>query len=218
LGVELARTQVIEGVLGEYDRFGELLAGMTPDQWTTATRCDSWEVRDVAGHVVGLASDVVAGTAGKRTPEDQARELRTATGAELAERLRDAAGQIGPLMDFIDDAAWAGPSPVDGLTMADAVHGLWFDTYVHADDIRQALGLPSDRGPGLGGSIAFLAYRLRQAGWGPARIALDGVPAFELGGGDGPRVEGDPLRFLLAGTGRTDPAEVGLDETVNIYR
>lgn len=216
--MELARTQVIEGVLGEYDRFGELIAGLTADQWTTVTRCDTWEVRDVAGHVVGLASDVVAGTAGKRTPDEQARELRTATAAELADRLRDATGQVRTLMDIIDDATWAGPSPVDGLTMADAVHVLWFDTYVHADDIRQALELPPDRGPGLGGSIAYLAHRLRQAGWGPARIALDGLPAFELGGGDGPRVGGDPLRFLLAGTGRIDPTEVGLDETVNIYR
>ena len=29
---------------------------------------------------------------------------------------------------------------------------------------------------------------------------------------------GDPLAFVLAATGHADPAPLGLDETVNIYR
>jgi hypothetical protein len=48
-------------------------------------------------------------------------------------------------------------------------------------------------------------------------VALDGIEAFEVSGG-GRIITGDPLAFVLASTGRGDPAAVGLDETVNIYR
>jgi hypothetical protein len=31
-------------------------------------------------------------------------------------------------------------------------------------------------------------------------------------------VSGDPLAFVLAATGRSDPGALGLDESVNVYR
>jgi hypothetical protein len=37
-------------------------------------------------------------------------------------------------------------------------------------------------------------------------------------GAGGRRITGDPLAFVLAASGRTDPAALGLDPTVNIYR
>ena len=43
-------------------------------------------------------------------------------------------------------------------------------------------------------------------------------PEFPVSGGGGQRVTGDPLEFVLAATGRTDPGALGLDETVNVYR
>jgi hypothetical protein len=48
-------------------------------------------------------------------------------------------------------------------------------------------------------------------------VALDGIESFDVSGG-GQTISGDPLAFVLAGTGRGDPAAIGLDETVNIYR
>lgn len=36
-------------------------------------------------------------------------------------------------------------------------------------------------------------------------------------GTGGPVLRADPLCFLLAATGRVDPAELGMDESVNIY-
>ena len=38
------------------------------------------------------------------------------------------------------------------------------------------------------------------------------------GGGGGTRIEGDPVAFALAATGRGNPEAFGLDETINIYR
>ena len=108
------------------------------------------------------------------------------------------------------------PSPIPELSLGDGVLTLWYDTYVHADDVRDAIGAPSDRGAGLGASIGYLARELTTRGWGPATLALDDVPTQTVGGG-GPTVAGDPLEFVLVATGRRDPGALGLDATVNIY-
>lgn len=73
----------------------------------------------------------------------------------------------------IDDDAWAGPSGVPDLTLGEGVLTLWYDTYVHADDIRVALGQESERGDGLDATIAYLAKQLTAKNWGPATLALD---------------------------------------------
>src|SRR5262249_14327034 len=119
--------------------------------------------------------------------------------------------------DGLDDAAWEGASPVPEMSLARGVLGLWFDTHVHADDVLAALGRPPDRGPGLGAGVAFIALALTNQGWGPATLAFDGLPQHDVGIG-GPSVTGDAYQFLLVGTGRADPATLGLDAAVNIYR
>jgi hypothetical protein len=62
-----------------------------------------------------------------------------------------------------------------------------------------------------------VAYHLDDQGWGPATLALDGMPEVQIGDG-GERVSGNPGLFVLAATGRGNPADFGLDDTVNIYR
>jgi hypothetical protein len=47
-------------------------------------------------------------------------------------------------------------------------------------------------------------------------LALDGLPPHAIGTG-GPVISGDPMRFVLAASGRCDPAELGLDENVNVH-
>src|SRR5215472_9871183 len=43
------RTHIANGALAEYDAFVDLVAGLSDDQWNAGTRCDRWQVRDVAG-------------------------------------------------------------------------------------------------------------------------------------------------------------------------
>lgn len=38
----------------EYERFTELLAGLTAAQWAAPTECPGWDVRAMAGHVLGM--------------------------------------------------------------------------------------------------------------------------------------------------------------------
>ena len=65
----LERTDVARGVLTEYESFASLIESLDAKQWSAPTRCAGFEVRDVAGHVVGLAEDVAAGVPGSRNAE-----------------------------------------------------------------------------------------------------------------------------------------------------
>jgi hypothetical protein len=102
--------------------------------------------------------------------------------------------------------------------MAEGVETLWYDAWLHGDDVLAALGRSAPRDGGLVVSVLHLTDSLRNRGWGPAVVALDGLEEVRIGEGDGPRVTGDPLRFVYVATGRADPAELGLDEEVNVYR
>ena len=196
------RTTVGAGAIAEYDAFADLLDSLSDEDWRTASRCEGFDVRDVAGHVVGLAEDTAAGVPGSRTAAEEAATVRDDAPAVAAQRLRAATGSLRALMDAIDDEAWAGPSGVPDLTLGRGVLTLWYDTYVHADDIRAALGRPSERGPGLDASIAYLVSELELRNFGPLTVDIDD----------------DPLQFVLVATGRADAATLGLDDTVNIYR
>ena len=216
MSVVYTNAELGSGLLAAYGAFADRLDGLDDDAWRAPTRCGGWEVRDIAGHVVGLANDAATGVPGSRTPDEQAGALREQQPAELAARLRDTVASLRALMDVLDDAAWEGPSGVPDTTLAKGVHGLWWDTYAHDDDVRAALGIDADRGPNLTASIAYLAYQLTKRGWGPATLALDSIPAIDIGAG-GPKITGDPHDFMLVAAGRADAATLGLDAAVNVY-
>jgi hypothetical protein len=175
------------------------------------------QVRDVAGHVVGQAIDTVSGAIGTRTPDRQAAALRGESPPALAARLHDVMDSIEELATAFDDAAWSAPSPVPGLSLGQGVHALLNDAYLHGDDIRAALGLPFDAGPGLRASLDFvLGALLRDEATTaePAVAPLLVVPADQFSERTGIAVHD----FLLAATGRSYPARLLLPDILNIYR
>jgi uncharacterized protein (TIGR03083 family) len=213
----LDRTEISAGFVAELDNFGELLRSLEPADLDAPTRCTGWTVGDVAGHMVGQVTDVVSGRLeGLGTPEVTEREAKERAGRSAAELAEGRAG-VAALAEQLDDAAWNAPVGTDFEgTLGDGVLALWFDGYLHADDIRAALGTPSVQGDGLRGSLHWVAADLGRRGWGPATLALDGVDAIEIGGG-GEKITGDPVQFLLVASGRADPSPHGLDESVNIF-
>ena len=218
----LSRQEVVPGLTTELENFVELLRTLGPDEWRQLTRCDGWTAGDVAAHVVATIADVTAGRIeGLGTPEvtrRQVEERRGRTPSELADELEGSRKAARDIAESFDDDAWAGPAP-GGFpgTLGWAVESLWYDTYLHADDIRAAIGRPTVRGDGIRAGIHHVAAVLEQQEWGPATLAFDGIGEIPIRGG-GDRVTGDPFQFLLAATGRADPPSVGLDESVNIYR
>jgi uncharacterized protein (TIGR03083 family) len=217
----LRRDEIVPGIIDELDAFGELLAGLDSQAWATPSRCEGWTVADVASHMVGSMTSVVTGQLeGLGTPEVTAREVAERKGrspAQLAEELAHARKQAIDMLALFDDAAFQAPAPggYNG-TLGQGVEALWYDAWAHGDDIRAALGRPSVTGPGLRAGVHHIAAILDQQGWGPATLSLDGLEEVPVGAG-GRRITGDPLAFVLAATGRADPAPLGLDATVNIY-
>jgi uncharacterized protein (TIGR03083 family) len=211
------RAGTIAGLVEEYRSFAELIGALDTSEWTRATRCTGWQVRDVAGHVVGQAVDTVSGVIGARTPDDQAAALRGESPAALASRLRTATDSLAQLAAAFDDAAWAAPSPVPGFTVGQGVHSLLHDAYVHGDDVRAALGRPFDAGPGLRASLDFVLGALLRdeaAAADPAVGRLADVPSEDFERQTGMAAHD----FLLAATGRSDPLRLGLPKCVNIFR
>jgi uncharacterized protein (TIGR03083 family) len=176
----------------------------------------------VASHAIGSMADVVnLRLDGLGTPEVTQREVDERAGrspAELADECARVRKQAQDMLPGFDDASWSAPAPggYEG-TLGDGVEALWFDFFMHADDIRAAIGRPSEPSDGLRASASHIATELTKREWGPATIALDGLPEFEVSGGGARKIEGDPMKFALAATGRTDPASIGLDASVNLY-
>lgn len=217
----LPRDEVSAGVVDQYATFEKLVRPLGEAELDKATRCEGWAVRDVAAHVIGQLSDIAAGRFdGLGTPEvteRQVTERKGHSGAQLADELSAAVAGVTGLLAIFDDAAWAGPAPAGTGTLGDGVEALWFDTFAHHDDIAAALGDAGPTGDGLKAAVSHIALILTDQGYPPSTLALDGMPRFDVSGG-GPEITGDPYAFMLAASGRGNPAQLGLDETINIYR
>ncbi|OBK90569.1 maleylpyruvate isomerase family mycothiol-dependent enzyme [Mycolicibacter sinensis] len=213
----LTRERTTTGLLREYRSFADLLATLDMSMWARATRCAGWQVRDVAAHVVGQAIDTVTGASGTRSAEEQAASLRAESPLSLAAQMREIIQSAARLVAAFDDDIWARPSPLPGLTVGRAIHALLMDAYVHADDIRDAIKVPSDFGEGLSDSLDFVLDVLSHdpiTAADSCLVRLLAIPAAAFASDGG--IDGH--EFLLAATGRRDPRMLGLPETVNFFR
>ncbi len=217
----LDRATVLAGIPDELGAFGDLARSLNQQHLRTPTRCASWAVADVAGHVVGTVVDIAQGRLeGQGSPavtQRQAKERSGRSGPQLADELVEAIPALDALLGSLPEHAWNGPSITDpSYSLGFAVEAIWFDAYLHGDDICAAIGVPSNRGPGLRCAVHHVAGYLQHQGWGPATLALEGIERLDIAGG-GIEVTGDPFEFVLAATGRGDPVSIGLDHTINVY-
>ncbi len=217
-----SREEIIEAFQENLVRFSALVRPLTTEQLATPSRCDGWTVGDVAGHFIGSIAEIAAGQVeGQGTPpvtQRQVEERRGRSAAQLADELDAAAAAAPALIASFPLEAWDARLPGFDGTLAEGVEALVFDGAVHADDIDDALSLghhPTHAE--LVAAVSHVAYHLEDQAWGPATLALDGMPEVQIGDG-GPTVTGNPGLFVLAATGRGNPTDFGLDDTVNIYR
>jgi uncharacterized protein (TIGR03083 family) len=217
----LDRVTVLAGVPNELGAFGDLVQSVNGRHLGNRTRCDGWTVADVAGHVVGTVVDITEGRLeGQGTPavtERQAKERAGHSGQQLADELARATPALSAILGSLPEDAWDGPSIADPrYPLGFTVEAIWFDAYLHGDDIRAAIGTTPMRGPGLRCAVHHVAGQLQNRSWGPATLVLDGIEPIRIAGG-GTEITGDPLEFVLAATGRRDPTDLGFDRTVNVY-
>ena len=220
--MRLGREEVIAGYTEELERFEELIRSLDDKGWQAPTRCEGWTPADVSAHVVGTLSDITNGNFDRiGSPEGLAAMVEERKGrsqAELADELQGVAKAGREILASFDDASWAGPGPGNvSPSVGEGVEALWYDAYIHNQDIRAAVGEPPVRGPGLRVAVAHLADLREPDEYGAATLALDGIEEFPVSGG-GERITGDPLQFVLVATGREDPSTMGLDPKINVYR
>ena len=203
----LPRDEVCTGLIYELGQFATLIRPLTTEQWDTPTRCEGWTVGDVARHTIGSMTDVNSGRLdGLGTPEVTAREVSERavhTPTQLADECTTAIEGTTALLPMFDDAAWNGPAGggYNG-TLGDGVEALWFDVFMHADDIRSALGFPSVIGPGLRGALSHVRPFLHEFGW-RGTIPHENEP--------------DAFAFVLVATGRAEALAGADNPPVNIY-
>jgi uncharacterized protein (TIGR03083 family) len=219
----LSRTVVVPGMAAEYQNFVELLRGLSDEDWKTPSRCADWRVADVAAHVVGQLTDVtnfrLEGLGTAEVTQRQVDERRGKGPDVLADELQGAAETASALVSAFDDDAWTADGPqANGTSLGFGIEALWFDTFLHADDIRAALNQPTVTGAGLLPSVSHISQVLTDQGWGPATLKLEGLDEFPVSGAAGELITGDPMTFILVSTGRAPASTMGLDDTVNIYR
>jgi uncharacterized protein (TIGR03083 family) len=217
----LYRATLLTGIPDELRLFGELVGSLSEDDLKTSSRCRDWTVANVIGHVIGTAVDITQGRLdGQGTAavnQRQAQERAGRTAQELTDELSGARPVLSELLGSLPEDAWEGPAPSNpGYTIRFAVEAIWYDAYLHGDDIRDALGIPSARGNGLRCAVHHVAGYLDHQRWGSATLALRGIERIEIGDG-GSEITGDPLEFVLAATGRRDPSAIGLDPRINVY-
>lgn len=221
----LSRSDVVDAAGPALAQFEDLIRSLSDEEWQTPTRCEGWNVSDVVAHVTGNFTLIATGRLSEfNDPGHVDREVAARKGRsrdELADEFRDSTKLSQDILATIDDAAWCGPPLVEagGSTLGEGVEAIFYDVYVHAQDINEAIGRQPDRtnDAGLRVSVSHLCDLLAAQGYRPTTVALDGLPEFTINGG-GNRITGDPYDFILVGTGRKDAASMGLDETINVYR
>jgi uncharacterized protein (TIGR03083 family) len=216
----LTRTDTIEQLEGEWATLETFVRAISDADMDRPTRCEEWTVRGVIAHIVGGVLDVAGGTVGTTTGHQYVEDRSTHSPSQLADELHDGAQIAMKLLRTIDDRIWAQPSPFPGLTVRQGVEALWLESFLHEDDIRDALGMTarSSGGLALEISIRHVAEEMAKHAWNQTTLALDGMPKVRIGPGGDSVIGGDPMQFLLAATGRIGAEDVGLDPKVNIYR
>ena len=167
-------------------RLAELLAGLDERQWSAASRCEGWAVRDVVAHLVGTnrfwTYSITSGLAGEptrvltsfdpvATPKAMVESMSAQTPAELLAQFNESNDGLAEVIGDLEPDQWStlAEAPPGHLAL-DAVvfHALW-DGWVHERDVMLPLGLePALEVDELTGTLLYVSAL------GPAILASQG--------------------------------------------
>ena len=223
LGRDLARQLAAT----EYGRFESLLRSLAPDEWARPTECPAWDVRAMAGHVLGMteiaatlrstvAQNVAAARAGggiDALTAVQVRKTAALSPGELVERFADVAPRAVRGRRRLVSVIGRFTLPEDQVVgeqrerwtlgfLLDVV--LTRDTWMHRADISRAVGRPMELTPEHDGVlVADVVAEWAQRHGRPYRLRLTGPAGGEWAAGDGgPELELDAVDFCRQLSGR----------------
>ena len=159
------RARVVTLLREEWGSLAELLAGLDDATWSSPA-LPGWDVHDVVAHLVGtermLAGVAVptvpeAETSGPHVKNEIARSneawvvtLRARTHAELLDDFRSVTAERLAALEALSDAEYDAPSwtPAGDATYGRFMEIRVFDSWMHEQDIRTAVGRPGhEAGP-----------------------------------------------------------------------
>ena len=155
-----------------WTRIAALGAGLTEEEWKRPTEVPGWTVQDNMTHLTDLEAMILGRPAPDHTAPDGLAHVknepgerneryvdsrRTWTGADaLAEFVEVTHARVAQLRSYsVEDFAADSWTPMGPGTVHDLLPFRVFDSWVHEQDMRQALGQPG----GLGGGAAEESMR-----------------------------------------------------------
>ncbi len=217
----------------EYDRVAALLDQLEPAQWAAPTDCPSWDVRAMAGHMLGMAQ-MVATQAEMERQQIASHEAAAQSGTSALDALTalqveqnadlDTADLVRQMRTVGPQAASSRrqtPAEVRDSTMAEMqdVGGtlepwtfgyllgiiLTRDPFMHRIDIARATGVPLALAPGHEGVLVDDVVREWDGRHGrPFSLELTGVAGGHWGSGGGDHISMDALEFCRTLSGRQE--------------
>lgn len=158
----LDKDEVLGGLFGSWDDLDTLLSGLSAEQWQADTALPGWRVQDVLSHVIGTESFLqgvplptpdcdptqlahVHNEIGAMN-ELWVRDLRDASPEAVLERFRSITADRRKALTDMSDEVWNQqvPTPAGPDTYGRFMRVRTFDCWMHAQDIRDALGIAVD--------------------------------------------------------------------------
>lgn len=197
----LDKSDVLSGLFGTWDSIDVLLSGLSEQQWQTPTPLPGWCVHNVVAHIIGTESSLQ----GLHAPDadidlstlDHVRNgvgavneawvhyLRAESGADLQRRLSSVTADRRECLTGMSVDDWNAPTPTPvGLeSFGRFMRVRVFDCWMHEQDIRDGVGLPSSdaelSGPAARLSLdevaATMGYVVGKLGKAPegSRVAIE---------------------------------------------
>jgi len=158
---QLDKGEVLDGLFASWDAIDRLLDGLPDAAWKSPTPLPGWCVHDVVAHIIGTESMLQ----GIPTPETDVdvttlehvrnpigelnecwvRHLSGETGADVLDRFRSVIAERRGALRAMSDEEWNAPTitPAGPDSYGRFMRIRIFDCWIHEQDIREALSLPS---------------------------------------------------------------------------
>ncbi|TDS83353.1 maleylpyruvate isomerase family mycothiol-dependent enzyme [Nesterenkonia aurantiaca] len=220
---QLDRTLATQLAAAEYARVADLLDRLTPEQWAAPTDCPGWEVRDMAGHMLGMVQMAASvpemirqqATATLRARRRSGLQIDALTALQVEKNAALTAEEVAREYRRLSPRAvrnrLRAPRFLRNQTMEEETDGRWTfgylfdviltrDPFMHRIDITRATGVPMVATADHEGVILDDVVReWAQRHGRPVALELSGPAgghwAFGHGGnaGGGHRRDGEPI-------------------------
>jgi len=143
-----------------WQSIAELGDGLSEAEWKTETECPGWSLQDNVSHLIGIESTLLDIPLPEHSPPDgphlkndigRMNEIavdvrRDRNGAEVLDEFREITRRRIDILRGLDDDGFAAESwtPAGPGTVRDLLPFRVFDSWVHEQDMRRAVGRPGD--------------------------------------------------------------------------